>query len=194
MSTLSYYRTNALTFTQATVSVDFTTTQNRFLKYLKPGATILDFGCGSGRDVKYFAESGYKVTATDGCAELVALASEYSGLPVKQLLFNDLAEVESYDGIWACASILHLPKAELVNVLQKIYVALKPGGYLYTSFKYGCFEGERHGRYFTDMTEASFRELLKLVPGMMVVEEWVSGDVREGRGDERWLNLILKKE
>lgn len=194
MTTLDYYSQNALTFTQGTVSVDFTTTQNRFLKYLKPGTAILDFGCGSGRDAKYFAERGYKVAATDGCAELVALASEYSGLPVKQLLFSDLAEVEAYDGIWACASILHLPKAELVDVLQKITVALKPGGYLYTSFKYGDFEGERHGRYFTDLTENSFGELLKLVSGLVVVEEWVSGDVREGRGDERWLNFILRKE
>lgn len=194
MSTLSYYRTNALTFTQATVSVDFTTTQERFLKYLKPGANVLDFGCGSGRDTKCFADRGYKVAATDGCAELVALASEYSGLPVKQLLFSDLAEVGGYDGIWACASILHLPKLELIDVLQKISVALKQDGYLYTSFKYGDFEGDRHGRYFTDMTENSFGELLKQVPSLMVVEEWVSGDVREGRGDERWLNLILKKE
>lgn len=193
MNTLSYYSTNAITFSEGTVSVDFTTTQERFLQYLAPGSSILDFGCGSGRDAKYFAERGYKVTATDGCAELVALASEYSGLPVKQLLFSDLAEVEAYDGVWACASILHLPKAELVDVLQKITTALRPGGYLYTSFKYGDFEGERHGRYFTDMTEASFRDLLELVPGLVVVEEWVSGDVREGRGDERWLNVILKK-
>ena len=193
MNTLSYYSTNAITFSEGTVSVDFTTTQERFLQYLAPGSSILDFGCGSGRDTKYFAERGYKVTATDGCAELVALASEYSGLPVKQLLFSDLAEVEAYDGVWACASILHLPKVELVDVLQKITTALRPGGYLYTSFKYGDFEGERHGRYFTDMTEASFRDLLELVPGLVVVEEWVSGDVREGRGDERWLNVILKK-
>lgn len=193
MSTLTYYSTNAEDFVSGTVSVDFTTTQNRFLKYLAPGSSILDFGCGSGRDAKCFAERGYKVTATDGCAELVALASEYSGLSVKQLLFSDLAEVEAYDGVWACASILHLPKAELVDVLQKITTALRPGGYLYTSFKYGDFEGERHGRYFTDMTEKSFRDLLELVPGLVVVEEWVSGDVREGRGDERWLNVILKK-
>ena len=194
MSTLSYYSTNAVEFSQGTVSVDFTTTQERFLKYLKPGATVLDFGCGSGRDAKCFAERGYKVTATDGCAELVAMASEYSGLLVKQLLFSELADVETYDGIWACASILHLPKLELIDVLQKISVALKQDGYLYTSFKYGDFEGDRHGRYFTDMTENSFGELLKQVPSLMVVEEWVSGDVREGRGDERWLNLILKKE
>lgn len=194
MSTLSYYSTNAVEFSQGTVSVDFTKTQERFLHYLAPGGSILDFGCGSGRDAKYFAERGYKVAVTDGCAELVALASEYSGLPVKQLLFSELADVETYDGIWACASILHLPKLELIDVLQKISVALKPDGYLYTSFKYGNFEGERHGRYFTDMTETSFGELLKQVLSLMVVEEWVSSDVREGRGDERWLNLILKKE
>lgn len=194
MTTLDYYSQNAAAFSEDTVSVDFTTTQNRFLKYLTPGAAILDFGCGSGRDAKYFAELGYKVTATDGCEELVKLASEYSGLPVKHLLFNNLADVEAYDGVWVCASILHLSKDELIDVLKKITVALKSGGYLYTSFKYGDFEGERHGRYFTDMTETSFNELLSKVHGLEIVEKWITGDVRAGRGDELWLNLVLKKE
>lgn len=194
MSTLKYYSQHAQEFASGTVQVDFKTTQERFLRYIKPKASILDFGCGSGRDSRYFAERGFAVTAVDGCAELVEIAGRYTGLTVKQMLFQELSEVCAYDGIWACASILHLPKAELVAVLRKLEAALKPEGYLYTSFKYGDFEGLRNGRYFTDLTEASFAALLKEVQGLKLVEQWVSGDVREGRGEEKWLNVILKKE
>ena len=194
MSTLKYYSQHAQEFVSGTVQVDFKTTQERFLRYLKPKASILDFGCGSGRDSRYFAERGFAVTAVDGCAELVEIASSYTGLTVKQMLFQELSEVCAYDGIWACASILHLPKAELVAVLKKLEAALKPEGYLYVSFKYGDFEGLRNGRYFTDMTEKSFEALLAEVSGLKLVDEWMSGDVREGRGEEKWLNVILKKE
>ena len=194
MSTLKYYSQHAQEFVSGTVQVDFKTTQERFLRYLKPKASILDFGCGSGRDSRYFAERGFAVTAVDGCAELVEIASSYTGLNVKQMLFQELSEVCAYDGIWACASILHLPKAELVAVLKKLEAALKPEGYLYVSFKYGDFEGLRNGRYFTDMTEKSFEALLAEVSGLKLVDEWVSGDVREGRSEEKWLNVILRKE
>lgn len=97
-------------------------------------------------------------------------------------------------GVAGIASILHLPKMELVDVLKKLHIALKPKGYLYTSFKYGVLEDERNGRYFTFLTETSFTELLKQVGGLEIVEYWVSGDVREGRGDEKWLNVILKRQ
>ena len=193
MTTLSYYSTNAVAFAADTVTVDFKTTQDRFLCWLKPGAAILDFGCGSGRDSRYFAERGFRVTATDGCPELVKLAREHTGLPVREMLFSELDEIAVYDGIWACASILHLTRAELVDVIKKIVMALMPKGYLYTSFKYGDFAGMRNGRYFTDMTEQSFTHLLQEVDGLELVEYWLSCDVRKGRGDEKWLNLVLRK-
>ena len=193
MSTLNYYSEHAQEFTSGTVSVDFSTTQNRFLKHLAPGSTILDFGCGSGRDSKYFLDYGYKVQAVDGCQELCKLASNYTGLQVKQMLFQELEAVAQYDGIWACASILHVPKAELGDVLQRMARALKDGGYAYASFKYGDFEGERNGRYFTDLTEASFGQLLKKIPELEIVDQWISSDVREGRSNEKWLNAIVRK-
>ena len=93
----------------------------------------------------------------------------------------------------ACASILHLPKDELGPVFKRMIKALKPGGYIYTSFKYGEFEGFRKGRFFTDFTEESFRGFLEGFPELVPVEEWISADVRPGRGDEKWLNLILKR-
>lgn len=194
MNTLIYYNNNAQTFTEGTVNVDFITTQNRFLDKLSPKSNILDFGCGSGRDTKYFLEQGYKVKAIDGSIELCKLASEYTGIPVKNMLFQDLDEVDEYEGIWACSSILHLPLEELKDVLKKMAVALKDNGIIYTSFKYGTFSGERNGRYFTDMTEETFSELLTEVPELRVEEQWITGDVRPGRREEKWLNLIMRKQ
>lgn len=153
--TLNYYNQNAETFVSSTVSVDFKSTQDKFLNELQ-GKEILDFGCGSGRDTKYFQEAGYDVTVTDGMSELCKLASEYTGPQVQQMLFHELNDDEKCDGIWACSSLLHLPIDELRSVVKKMVTALKPNGIIYTSFKYGEFEGERDGRYFTDFTVETF--------------------------------------
>ena len=154
--TLVYYNQNAEMFTQNTINVDFKLIQENFLRMLPACSNILDFGCGSGRDTKYFLSQGHSVTATDGSEELCKLAGKYTGIPVKQMLFQDLDEKDTYDAIWACSSILHLPYRELKPVLKKMAQALKENGIVYTSFKYGTFEGERNGRYFTDMTEETF--------------------------------------
>ena len=193
-ATLSYYNTNAKAFTESTVNVDFTYVQNKFLNKLEAGSAILDFGCGSGRDTKYFLERGYAVEAIDGSVELCKLAAEYTGIEVKHMYFQDLQEVEKYDAIWACSSILHLPYAELVEVFQKMVTALKDKGLIYTSFKYGTFEGERNGRYFIDMTEEALEKLLQDVGGLTVEETWITSDVRPGRGEEKWLNLFLRRK
>ena len=190
--TLDYYNQNAESFIQGTVSVDFKETQDKFLQSLT-GKTILDFGCGSGRDTKYFIESGYAVTAIDGSEELCKSASAYTGIQVKHMLFQDLDEVDCYDGIWACSSILHLPKEELKIVSQKMSRALKQNGIIYTSFKYGNFEGERNGRYFTVFTLDEFKDFISDVKDIAIEEYWITGDVRPGREEEKWLNLILRK-
>lgn len=190
--TLNYYNQNADSFIEGTVSVNFKKVQDKFLQMLS-GKKILDFGCGSGRDTMYFLKSGFDVTATDGSEELCKYASEYTGIQVKQMLFQDLDEVDYYDGIWACSSILHLSKNELRIVMNKMSRALKSGGIIYTSFKYGNFEGERNGRFFTDFTIDEFTDFVKDVKEMAIEEYWITGDVRPGRGDERWLNLILRK-
>lgn len=189
--TLNYYNQNADSFIEGTVSVNFKEVQDKFLQLLL-GKKILDFGCGSGRDTIYFLKSGFDVTATDGSEELCKYASEYTGIQVKQMLFQDLDDVDYYDGIWACSSILHLSKNELRIVMNKMSRALKSGGIIYTSFKYGNFEGERNGRFFTDFTIDEFTDFVKDVKEMAIEEYWITGDVRPGRGDERWLNLILR--
>lgn len=192
-NTLNYYNNNANDFVSSTISVVFKQTQDKFLHLLPPTASILDFGCGSGRDTKYFLDTGMQVDAADGSEELCRLASEYTGILVRQMLFEELDAKAQYDGIWACSSILHLPKDALKDVLKKMIAALKEHGIIYTSFKYGTFEGERNGRFFTDFTEETFREFVSDVDGIKIEESWITGDVRPGRGDERWLNLILRK-
>lgn len=193
-NTIDYYNRNAKSFIEGTLTVDFSQTQDRFLALLPDKARILDFGCGSGRDTKYFLDRGYYVDAIDGSIELCKAASEYTGIDVKHMYFQELAEVEKYDAIWACSSILHLELNELEKVMNKISVAVKPGGIVYTSFKYGTFSGERNGRYFTDMTEDTFNELLLKVQGLTIEDHWITSDVRPGRGEEKWLNLILRKK
>lgn len=192
-NTLNYYNDNSSKFVSDTVDVEFTDIQDYFLSFLNPGSYVLDFGCGSGRDSRYFLSKGYKVDAIDGSEEMVKIASKNTGIAVKKMLFNELDETEKYDGIFACASILHVPYAELPDVLFRIRNALKKNGIAYVSFKYGEFEGERNGRFFTDMTEERFDNLLHEVPGFIIVNEKITGDVRPGRSDEKWLNIILRK-
>lgn len=192
--TLDYYNSKAQDFASGTVDVAFAEIQDMFLEYLPEGGKILDFSCGSGRDTKYFLGKGYDVEATDGSKELCKIAGEYAGVQVKQMLFEELDAVEEYDGVWACASILHVEKKQLPDILGKIAAATKKGGVVYTSFKYGDFEGVRNGRFFTYLTEESFGELVKEIPNLAVEKLWVSADVRAERGEEQWLNIVLRKQ
>ena len=193
-STLAYYNEHAEQYIQDTANVKFSDTQNCFFYKLKTGACILDFGCGSGRDTKYFMDKGFNVDAIDGSKELCEKATKLIGTEVKCMLFGELDEIQKYDGIWACSSILHLPKGELKIVLKKMIHALKDHGIIYTSFKYGNFEGERNGRHFTDFTEDKFAEFIADLSEVNIEEQWITGDVRPNRGDERWLNIILRKQ
>ena len=193
-NTLDYYNLNADKFVASTLQVDFEATQKRFADKLGKGDFILDFGCGSGRDTKYFLEHGYKVDAVDGSKELCRRASEYTGITVKNMMFTELSAKEKYDGIWACSSILHLTPDELENVMNKMAAALKANGIIYASFKYGNFSGERNGRYFNDMTEEAFGKFIKNIHGIETEEQWITSDVRAGRDSEKWLNVIMRKK
>ena len=194
MNTLSYYNKKAKEFVSGTVDVTFTEIQDAFLDYIPVGGKILDFGCGSGRDTNYFLGKGYDVDAIDGSVELCKIASDYTGIAVKQMLFEELDAVEEYDGIWACASILHVTKEQLPDIIRKIATATKQNGTVYLSFKYGDFEGVKNGRYFTYLTEESFEDIVHNIPTLMIDKIWITTDVRAGRGDGQWLNLILKKQ
>lgn len=194
MNTLDYYNKNAKAFVTDTADVQFHHMQDKFLGYLNDQDYILDFGCGSGRDSKYFLRNGYCVDAIDGSIELCKIAEKNIGQKVKCMLFQDLNEHEKYNGIWACSSILHLDRNELVDVLKKMADALKENGVIYTSFKYGDWQGERNGRFFNDMNEEIAKEIISQIDDLVIEEQWITADVRKGRGDEQWLNIILLKK
>ncbi len=191
--TIDFYNNNAADFVSGTINADVTYIQDRFLALLPKGAKILDFGCGSGRDTKYFIEKGFRAEGVDGSEELCKIASDNTGTTVRHMMFNELDEFDTYDGIWACASILHLPKIELRDVLMKMIRATKYGGYIYASFRYGDFEGYIDERYFTYFTEESFEEFISDIGEIKIVDKWVSEDVRPDRREMKWLNLILRK-
>ena len=194
--TLRYYQEHAMEFAAQTIHADMEDIRSRFLCCLQAGSRILDFGCGTGRDTKAFRDLGYAVDALDGSETLCRIAAEYTGVPVRCMDFREYSpkKGEIYDGIWACASLLHLKKQEIRPVLQELGKALPQYGILYISFKYGEYEGWRNGRYFTDFTLEGFKEFLKDIPEYDIANSWVSTDVRPGREDERWLNMILKKQ
>jgi SAM-dependent methyltransferase len=192
-TTLAFYNSMAADFVQGTIHADVESLRQSFLKYLPQGAAILDLGCGSGRDSKHFIEKGYSVTAVDGSAELCKLASAFIGREVIQITFDRLDYHQIFDGVWACASLLHVPSQQLPSIFGRISRSLKPGGYLYVSFKYGSFEGERNGRYFTDLTEDRLAGMISDHEELEIIEMAISNDVREDRQDEKWINAIIRK-
>ena len=191
--TLQYYNDNACKFAEQTQHVDFAQIQQEFLKHIPVAGSILDFGCGAGRDSYYFLSHGYQVTALDGADNLALLAENYIQQRVVRMAFEEFAEVDAYDGVWACASLLHLPWDNLCQVVRNLVDSLHGNGVLYASFKYGDFAGMRHGRYFTDMTEERWQILTNRVSLLTTLKIWVTGDVREGRTGEKWLNILCKK-
>lgn len=194
MTTLDYYNNNAELFICDTKDVEFSGIQREFAAYLSPCSDILDLGCGSGRDSMMFMKMGHNVTPADGSEMLCKAASEYLGIPVKHMMFQELDERDRYDGVWACASILHIEYSELPDVIGRIVRTLKQGGVFYASFKYGVFEGDRNGRYYTDMNESRWNELMNFNKELVTKKIWITGDVRAGRENEKWFNVIAVKD
>jgi len=191
--TLDYYNKNADTFINNTINANVENLYKIFQKYVQAGASILDLGCGSGRDSQYFIKHGYTVVAVDGSPQLCEKASRYINQDVVCQPFSKLAFENQFEGVWACSSILHVPLKELPDIFKKIEQALKKNGYLYASFKYGKSSGERNGRLFTNFTEESFKTFFKKVEGFKIIEIQVTDDVRKDRPNEKWLNIILQK-
>lgn len=192
--TLEYYNNAAKEYVKDTMDANVLLDLNSFfLKNLPAKAAILDIGCGSGRDSKLFIEKGYTVTAIDGSTEICKLASDYIGQDVICMKFDEIDYENRFDGVWACASILHVPSKDLRQIFRKISRALKDNGYFFACFKYGEFEGERNGRYFTDLTENKLKEVIADIENLQIVETSITVDVRTGRENEKWLNAIMRK-
>lgn len=192
MKTLDYYNEHAEEFTASTFEVDMESLYQPFLAELLEGARILDVGCGSGRDTLAFKNKGYQVDAIDYSEKLVKKASRLTGIPIKLKSFYEVDDYEAYDGIWACASLLHCERTRLKEVIGKLVSALKPNGVLYMSFKYGNGDREKDGRHFTDLNEHQAEELLSQFKNISLVQQWITIDKRPDRTEE-WLNILLKK-
>ena len=188
--TLAYYDQNAADFFSNTVNVDMTSLHDRFLSTVSPGGMVLDAGCGSGRDAKSFLTRGFRVAAFDASSELARMASEHTGIDIAVRRFSDVREQCCYDGVWACASLLHLPQVDIPAALERLWATLKPGGTFYLSFKLGVGERFQNGRHFTDVSEAQLRSWVTVLPDLGGVECWLTTDQRPGRS-EQWLNAIV---
>lgn len=192
MKTIDYYNKHVEEFTTSTFEVDMKSLYQPFLAELPEGARILDVGCGSGRDTLAFKNKGYQVDAIDYSEELVKKATRLTGIPIKLKSFYEVDEYEAYDGIWACASLLHCERSRLAEVLEKMVQALKPNGVIYMSFKYGDSDRDQDGRQFTDLDENQAEALLEQFDNVQHIQQWVTLDQRPDR-QEKWLNLLWKK-
>ncbi len=192
MKTIDYYNKHAEEFTASTFEVDMESLYQPFLAELPEGARILDVGCGSGRDTLAFKKKGYQVDAIDYSEELVKKATQLTGIPVRLQSFYEIYADQAYDGIWACASLLHCERTRLKEVIGKLLSALKPNGMLYMSFKYGNGDRQKDGRQFTDLDEVQAKALLGQFDRVQQIQQWITIDQRPER-QEKWLNLIWKK-
>ena len=191
--TIDFYNINALDYVANTIKADMIETQNRFLSYLKIGDHIFDIGCGSGRDSKFFIDKGFRVTALDGSSELCSYAEGTIGHKVICKTFDQIDYKEVFDAAWACASLLHVKKDEMISILKKVSDSLKSNGVFYVSYKYGTEQRESGGRIFSDYTENDIPTLFSAETKLVCQEWWISTDVRPERNSEKWLNIISKK-
>ena len=189
---MNYYDENAQEFFDGTVNADMSSHHEKFLKFIPEKGHILDAGCGSGRDTLMFKSKGFNVTSIDGSIEMCKIASEYAKTDVLHMQFQEIEFKSVFDGIWASASLLHVPSGEIERVLTKLKDSLKDSGVFYASFKYGDFEGMRNGRFFNDLTEETATELFKKAD-FKVIETWITSDSRKGRESEKWTNILVRK-
>ncbi|EPE97610.1 class I SAM-dependent methyltransferase [Rhizobium grahamii] len=171
-STSSFYDDNAATYAsrQRTLPIR---RLDAFLSQLHPGSSILDLGCGGGQDSAYMLSKGFDVTPTDGSPAIANQAESFLKRPVAVLRFEDLDEEEAFDGVWAEASLSHVARATLPEVLERIRTALRPGGTFHATFKAGEAEGhDRFGRYYNYLSAELLSEML---------------------GDGGWHNIVISE-
>ncbi|WP_455873637.1 class I SAM-dependent methyltransferase [Rhizobium yanglingense] len=160
-----------------------------FLCALPSGARILELGCGGGQDSAYMLSKGFDVMATDGSAELAKQAEKLIGKPVKVMRFEELEAKDEFDGVWAEASLLHVPRKDLPAVLARIRQALKDGGALHASFKAGTAEGhDSFGRYYNYLSAACLSELLMAGGWRNITIDEADGSGYDNK-PTRWLHL-----
>ena len=192
MDSTEYYNNNAAEFFDRTIDLDMQVYLDRFLEYVPEGGSILDLGCGSGRDSAYFMSMGYDVTAIDGSAEMCSLASIHIGEDVLNMSFSEMDFNDVFDGVWANASLLHVPSDEIGEIISKITRGLKKDGILYMSFHYGESEGIDGERYYTDYRTRKLKQLVAGISELELIDIKKCEDVRPER-DVLWIYTLAKK-
>ena len=187
-----YYDTNAQEYSNKSLHIEVGDLYYRFLRYLPQGKYLLDAGCGCGRDTKYFLSLGYQVTAIDASQAMVEISSELTGQKTLHLDFRDLSFKDTFDGIWSFASLLHISKSKIDEVVYRFAQALKNDGTWYMSFKEGEGEQFHNGRLFNNYTRSSLKELLMRNNMLEIIDIWCSSDC-VGR-DQKWVNALVRKQ
>ena len=144
-------------------------------------------------DSRAFLKRGYEVTALDASGTMPELASRHIGRRALRMSFDQVRFRERFDGVWASASLLHVPRQSTAKMLERLVIALKVGGVMYASFKYGEEEVVRNGCLFSDCSEDSFRRLLETRPELESVRLWRTTDLRPECTATVWLNVLLRK-
>lgn len=192
VSTLEYYNNNPQKYFDRTIKIDMQPSYIRFLALLSQSAKILDAGCGVGRDSAYFIAQGFEVTALDASEEMVKLAQQHVKTPVIKKDFFAMDFNNEFDGVWTCASLLHISKIDLPNIFQKFIQALKRNGVWFISFKYGDVETIEDGRLFSRFTIPSFVEFTKQFSQLELLDICRSTSYAQDRENE-WLQALVRK-
>lgn len=193
MDSIEYYNQYAAKYYEDTVGQDMSELTGLFLEYLEDGATILDLGCGSGRDSLTFYELGYDVTPLDASEEMCKLAEIHTGLEVLQMTYEDMEFEDVFDGIWASASLIHVPKEEMKELLPKLADALKEEGILYLSVRKGEVEGFSGQRFFCDYMPKELERLLEKDGYFKILKMWEDSQLFDSNQDVTWIHVLAKK-
>lgn len=191
--TITYYDHNSVAFVESTINVDVSELYRPFEELLRHGDKILDLGCGSGRDSRYFAQQGYVVVAVDPSQAMCEQTRTYACVPVYRMKAEEMQFSNEFDAVWACASLLHVSRDKQEVALCRIANSLKNGGIIYCSWKYGDQDRIVDGRDFTDMNEIILRDIIKKVTGLIILNVWITCDVRDDKHTQKWLNALLVK-
>lgn len=193
LSIQQFYQTNANDYAKETLSIDLSALYQRFMEHIPEKSHLLDLGCGSGRDSDFFLKHHFEVTALDGCAALAKLAEDLIRHPVLVQRFQDIEFDDVFDGVWACASLLHCPKYEMIDVLQRVKQALKISGIFYASFKSGDKETcDNSGRFFNNYTVNQLSDLVDSIGGFEIIDCWE--EQRPLRSStQKWVNILCRK-
>lgn len=192
--TIDYYEKSFETYDSKTFHLDLSPQWDFFANTVRPGGKILDIGCGTGRDIIHFKNLGFSVDGLEPSKNMASIASKRTHANIFNIPVESLDIVEHYDGIWACASLLHVKKESFPYVISAILRALKYDGYLYISLKKGDEQIRlEDGRLFSLFTEEKISIIFENLPGASIIKSWSTTD-SAGRGDVVWLNMMIKKE